>query len=576
MKKSLWAKAYGLILAFVLVLAVLTVHVSYRVFVSNITEETKTTAGKLAASEALLLDGDQVQAIGQRVSAIYRAWCAEHGTPDPDAMSGQEYADYLAQYAEVSATPEYAALAAQLEELRAANDVLFLYVTLWDADSGMTLFLLDSAAYGDLSPVGDVEPMDDVTLTLIRQGEEEIPAFTTDYEDYGSLCTAAVPIRASDGSVAAYACADISMQASLQTAGTYLLNLIVFMVVATLVLLPGMLWLFDRFMVKPIKRLSQATGSFMNGTQEKQTPFDAACLKRQDEIGQLYNSLQQMEGKINDYIRDITRITAEKERVGAELHVATQIQADMLPSIFPAFPTRHEFDIYASMAPAKEVGGDFYDFFLVDDDHLAMVMADVSGKGVPAALFMVIAKTLIKNRAQAGGTPAQILADVNGMLCEGNKAQLFVTVWLGILTISTGKGLAANAGHEDPVFRRGDGEFELVRYRHSPAVAAMEGVRFREHEFELNPGDTLFVYTDGVPEATNGQDELYGTDRMLASLNRHRNEPLDSILRETREDINSFVGNAQQFDDMTMLCFTYYGPEGKKTDDHELRLTATR
>ena len=167
------------------------------------------------------------------------------------------------------------------------------------------------------------------------------------------------------------------------------------------------------------------------------------------------------------------------------------------------------------MTPAKEVGGDFYDFFLIDDDHLALVMADVSGKGVPAALFMVIAKTLIKNHAQMGEySPAKILAQANEALCEGNEAELFVTVWLAILEISTGRGLAANAGHEHPILRRTGGSYELIEYRHSPAVATMEGIRFREHAFELHPHDTLFVYTDGVAEATNAENKLYGTERL--------------------------------------------------------------
>ena len=250
---------------------------------------------------------------------------------------------------------------------------------------------------------------------------------------------------------------------------------------------------------------------------------------------------------------------AEKERIGADLKVATQIQADMLPRIFPPFPERKEFDLYATMDPAKEVGGDFYDFFLVDEDHLGLVMADVSGKGVPAALFMVIAKTLIKNRALMGGSPAEVLAYANNQLCEGNEAELFVTVWMAIIEISTGKGMAANAGHEHPAIRRAGGEWELVVYRHSPAVATMEGMRFREHEFTLEPGDSLYVYTDGVPEATNADNELYGTDRMLAALNRDPGAEPEKLLGEIKTDVDAFVGEAPQFDDITMLGITWYG-----------------
>ena len=267
----------------------------------------------------------------------------------------------------------------------------------------------------------------------------------------------------------------------------------------------------------------------------------------------------------------------DKERISAELNIATQIQADMLPRIFPAFPDRSEFDLFATMHPAKEVGGDFYDFFLVDDDHIALVMADVSGKGVPAALFMVIAKTLIKNRAQLGESPAEILKNVNEQLCEGNEAELFVTVWLAIIEISTGKGVAANAGHEHPTLCRANDKYELVEYRHSPAVATVEGVRFREHTFELHPGDRIFVYTDGVPEATNVNEELFGNERMLSVLNSNLDAAPDKLLQNMRAAINSFVGSAPQFDDITMMAFSYFGPadSGIHSSDDELTIDAT-
>ena len=257
------------------------------------------------------------------------------------------------------------------------------------------------------------------------------------------------------------------------------------------------------------------------------------------------------------------REEAKRERIENELKLATNIQASMLPRCFPAFPERGDIDIYASMTPAKEVGGDFYDFFLVDDDHLALVMADVSGKGVPAALFMVIAKALIKNRVMAGDSPAQALQNVNEQLCEGNEAELFVTVWLAVIELSTGRGVAANAGHEHPALRHAGGNWELVVYRHSPAVATMEGMRFREHEFQMNPGDSLFVYTDGVAEATNAQNELFGPERTLSALNREPDAEPNEVLSNVMKGIDAFVADAEQFDDITMLCLKYKGPDKK-------------
>ncbi len=252
--------------------------------------------------------------------------------------------------------------------------------------------------------------------------------------------------------------------------------------------------------------------------------------------------------------------TEKTQRIATELNLASSIQSNVLPNIFPVFPERKEFTLHASMTAAKEVGGDFYDFFLVDEDHMAIVMADVSGKGVPAALFMMVARTLIKNRSMMGGTPSEILHDVNNQLCEGNVAELFVTVWLGILEISTGKGLAANAGHEHPAICRHGGEFALIQYRHSPAVAAMEDMNFKEHEFVLEPGDTLFLYTDGVAEATNSANVLFGTDRMLDSLNKDPDALPEQILSNVLEGIGAFVQGTEQFDDITMLAIKYFGP----------------
>ena len=253
-----------------------------------------------------------------------------------------------------------------------------------------------------------------------------------------------------------------------------------------------------------------------------------------------------LERQVSDFVA--------RQRIETELNVAAQIQADMLPRIFPAFSQRKEFDIYASMSPAKEVGGDFYDFFLVDDDHLALVIADVSGKGVPAAMFMVIAKTLLKNAVQSGMSPALALETVNDQLCENNDAEMFVTVWLGVYEISTGKLTAANAGHEYPVIRHENGCFELYKDKHGFVLAGMKGVSYREYTLELGIGDTLFVYTDGVPEATNGENVLYGTTRMLEALNKEMDTSPEKLLHAIKRDISLFVGNVAQFDDITMLA----------------------
>ena len=251
----------------------------------------------------------------------------------------------------------------------------------------------------------------------------------------------------------------------------------------------------------------------------------------------------------------------EQERITRELNMAREIQESTLPHIFPPYPDRTEFSLYASMNPAKEVGGDFYDFFLIDSDHLALVIADVSGKGIPAALFMMVCKTLINNQLMTGCDPAEALKRVNVQLCERNSSLMFVTVWLAVLEISTGKCLICNAGHENPVVRRAGGTFEILKYKHNMFVGANEMARYQNREFTLCPGDCVFVYTDGVPEATASNGEMFGADRLLAALNANPDSSPDEILQRIKDTVDTFVGDAEQFDDLTMMCLKFKGPE---------------
>ncbi|MBQ1817173.1 MAG: PP2C family protein-serine/threonine phosphatase, partial [Clostridia bacterium] len=244
-------------------------------------------------------------------------------------------------------------------------------------------------------------------------------------------------------------------------------------------------------------------------------------------------------------------------RIGTELELARRIQNAMLPSKFPAFPERSEFDLHAEMDPAKEVGGDFYDFFLIDDDHLGLVMADVSGKGIPAALFMMISKILIKNAAMAGMSPAAALRAVNERISANNPEQMFVTVWLGILEISTGRLTAANAGHEYPMLCAPGGEFAFYTDKHGFVIGGLQGIKYREYELMLEPGSKLFLYTDGVPEATDNNNLLFGAARMLEALNADPEASPKELLKAMRAAVDDFVGEAEQFDDLTMLCFEY-------------------
>ncbi len=247
-------------------------------------------------------------------------------------------------------------------------------------------------------------------------------------------------------------------------------------------------------------------------------------------------------------------------RIITELNLATRIQADMLPNTFPAFPDREDFDIYASMDPAKEVGGDFYDFFLIDEDHLCMIIADVSGKGIPAALFMMMSRTILANNVKDGKTPAQILTDTNQVICSNNREEMFITVWLGILDLSDGKLTAANAGHEYPLIKKPGEAFEIYKDPHGFVIGGLDGMKYREYELFLEPGSKLFLYTDGVTEAVDKDNSLFGTEGLLTALNKSPGDGPEKLLNTVRHMVDDVADGAEQADDVTMLCIEYKKP----------------
>ncbi len=262
-------------------------------------------------------------------------------------------------------------------------------------------------------------------------------------------------------------------------------------------------------------------------------------------------------GRTHALLEKQVQDSVEKQLIASELNVATKIQASMLPCIFPAFPEREEFDVYATMTPAKEVGGDFYDFFMVDENNLAIVMADVSGKGIPAALFMVIGKTLIKDHTVPGKDLGEMFTEVNSLLCEANSEELFITAFVGVLNLTSGEFRYVNAGHEMPFLSRKNGAFAPHKVQAAFVLAGMEGMRYKAGVFQLEPGDKVFQYTDGVTEATDANDQLYGMERLEKALGQVSHQAPEAILKAVKADIDAFVGDAPQFDDITMLCLEY-------------------
>ena len=312
-------------------------------------------------------------------------------------------------------------------------------------------------------------------------------------------------------------------------------------------------YILYRKAILPVRRIQETVREYTDSKDSSRVLSEMSEIKVKNEFGTLSKDISKLAKEIDFYTQETARLTGERERVAAELDMATKIQADQLPSEFPAFPDRTDFDIYATMTPAKEVGGDFYDFFLVDEDHLALVIADVSGKGVPAALFMMMSKNLIKDHAMMKLSPKDIAGQVNRMLCENNKQDMFVTAWIGILELSTGKITAVNAGHEFPVIRKPDGNFELYEDNHCFVLGGIGRAVYKQYEFTLPRGSILFLYTDGVTEATNAEEKMFGEERVVEALNKYPDASLKEQLEGVRTEIDSFVGTAPQYDDITML-----------------------
>lgn len=358
-----------------------------------------------------------------------------------------------------------------------------------------------------------------------------------------------------DGEMVALISVEIPMTTLQSDINSFVCRVILVGSLITVLLLIFTIAYFYRKFVEPINTASSETRAFIENNATISTRLSE--IKTKDEIQLLCENILKMEIDIKEYIENITAITAEKERVGAELNVATHIQKSMLPCIFPAFPDRKEIDVYATMDPAKEVGGDFYDFFMVDDTHLAIVMADVSGKGVPAALFMVIGKTLIKDNTVPGRDLGEVFTEVNNLLCESNSEGLFITAFEGVLDIVTGRFTFVNAGHELPFICKKDGKYEPYKVRRALVLAGMEDLKYKAGEMYLEPGDRVFQYTDGVTEATDANNQLYGMDRLEKTLNANLDKQPHELLPAIKADIDEFVGEAPQFDDITMLCLEY-------------------
>lgn len=561
---SLRVKVVMMVLLTAASLAASMLGVSYYIYSETMMEHYAVMAANLVKSTAEILDEEDVRELSQDIVGRYRTICGGEAPPDLENASGQERETYFAAFAGTEDTAAYTRIYERIRKIREANQVLSLYLAYMDQQTDKCVYLCVDSSEQVICPPGAIDQIEVCNRELMERGQYDFPAYITNYSQYGWLCSASAAMRDEAGAVLANVCVDISMEEVMRDRRAFLNRLLFALAGTTLLLILIGVKVISKTVVNPINLLAKSTAGFVENRKENGAgTVQDLNIRSNDEIGRLAGAVIKMERDINEYIENIAKVTAEKERIGAELNVATQIQASMMPGIYPDFADQPEFEIAALMQPAKEVGGDFYDFFFVDENHLAIVMADVSGKGVPAALFMVIGKTLIKDHTQPGRDLGEVFHEVNNILCESNSENLFITAFVGVLDLTTGEFPYVNAGHELP-FICHEGSFDAQRIAPGFVLAGLEDMRYQAGCFTLAQGDKIFQYTDGVTEAANVENHLYGMQRLYDILNKESNGSPEEIIRAVKRDIDAFVGKAPQFDDITMLCLTFRKKKAKE------------
>ena len=465
--------------------------------------------------------------------------------------------DKVAEYADTGKKDQYYEdIERDLESFKEEFDLNKCYIAVPDGDELISIWCISNdendLQFGEREDLGALH---EFYYNVFTKNPPETPIRVKGTEGVNIIALSPIFNRAGEPvAVVSIDRTDPTMASVL--AQFFFLILIISSIIAVIMMLIAYL-IMKRNIITPIGVLTKSVGEMVgNVERDEDVKID---VHTNDELETLADTFTKMDIDMRQYIKELSEITSEKEKILAELDLAARIQIGMLPKLEPPFADNDRFDLYASMHAAKEVGGDFYDFFMVDDKYIALLIADVSGKGIPAALFTVVTKALIKNEIKRGKGPAEALSSVNETLMESNSTGSFVTVWLAIIDLETGKGIAVNAGHEHPILRKAGGDFEQVKYKHMLPVATMGGIRFEEHEFAIEPGDTIFVNTDGVTEAINERDEAFGDERLIAALNDNKEASLEDLLGAVTESINDFAGDTPQFDDETMLAFRYKG-----------------
>ena len=518
--------------------------------------------------------GADALSLANEVLEIYRGL-----SEDERQLTGTtEYRDLFSSV-DTGKESNYDVLVHMLDSFMNDSDISYLYLAMYDEATCSLVYIADPDTEDPLMP-GEWESVTDKGMhKFLNWDGTGMPYDIARTEKYGWMCTTGSPIRDGTGEIRAFVLADVTIDKIIAGMKNFSLQVSIAVLIITAIVAVALASSMRKKIAVPIDEIAEAAEKYVadrRAGKKDSDHFAMLNIRTGDEVENLSLVMADMERDLTAIEDDLTRITAEKERISTELSLATRIQAAMLPHIFPPFPGRKEFDIFASMDPAKEIGGDFYDYFLIDDDHLCLVMADVSGKGIPAALFMMASKIILQSCAMLGSSPSEILSRTNEAICSNNQEEMFVTVWVGILEISTGRLTASSAGHEYPVIRKPGGRFKVFKDSHGFVIGGMPEVHYENYDLDLEPGSMLFLYTDGLPEATNAENTMFGIDRITAALNDSCSGSPREILQTVKGTVTGFVGNSEQFDDLTMLCIQYNGPdpEGGKTVK-ELTVDAT-
>ncbi len=544
--------------AVVLSITIITILAVRRYLIYGMETDFGTTTEQIAAGVSANIDTSALKRVESQAVEVYSS-IPEDKRFESSYWGTDEWYEYLSYFDPITKTEDYRILMDYMKRSLDALDVEDVYLGTYfkDPDTGEMkyMYLVDPVEGEYKCPIGVFEMYIELPDGFLAHPEIGLDTYVTRTDEYGWLMTATTAVVDRNGEVCGFIGVDMSMNAIMARINSFIRTIVILIIMIAALFGVAYVMVINRMLIRPINELSKAAADFVNDSEKQEgSVFARLDIRSKDEIGNLFSSMKQMEDDIGEYISNITGLTSEKEKLNAEMKIAWSIQSSILPSDFEEFSQKNHLETFALMTPAKQVGGDFYDYFNIDDTHVGLVIADVSGKGIPASLFMAVSKTALQLRALSGGDAKTVLSDVNTWLCDNNDSEQFVTALFGILDLKTGVMQYSNAGHEYPVIISGD-HVSLIQGDNDPPLAAIPFCAFENKEITLSDGDILVLYTDGIPEAKNAAGERFGMERISASLKGYGN--VEARARRLQDDVVKFTGDVDIFDDITLLCVRF-------------------